>query len=255
MKITPTSHIKKEIWILNFNNETRKCLSLYKNSELIVSANTKQEHFRIQIVSHKSDGFKRDIFNCQELRDPAGHGLSQKQWVGLQCQYWERDTITCKTVRFQLLKRRINYLYKQKPCAVLSHSRQAIIWLVQWCVYQINNKALNCPVSNFQEKGKYNAFCLLVLFYTVEKNMVIITQLHYIGFHWLWTLDAPTLTSDSKNIISISTAMQILCSWCSVCINCFCFDLCKNVCFWKASSSLVRDVSLIAYANEIYLDH
>lgn len=168
----------------------------------------------------------------------------------------EKETqFQCKTVRFQLLKRRINYLYKRKPCAVLSHSKQAIIWFVQWCVYQINNKALNCPVSNFQEKGKYNAFCLLVLFYTVEKNMVIITQLHYIGFHWLWTLDAPTLTSDSKNIISISTAMQILCSWCSVCINCFCFDLCKNVCFWKASSSLVRDLSLIAYANEIYLDH
>ena len=170
MKITLTSHIKKEIWILNFNNETRKCLSLYKNSDLIVSANTKQEHFRIQIVSHKSDGFKREIFNWQELRDPAGHGRSQKQWVGLQCQYWERDTIPCKTVRFQLLKRRINYLHKQNPCAVLSHSRQAIIWFMQWCDYQISTKALNCPVSNFQEKGKYNAFCLLVLFYRVDKR-------------------------------------------------------------------------------------
>lgn len=83
----------------------------------------------------------------------------------------EKETqFQCKTVRFQLLKRKINYLYKRKPCAVLSHSKQAIIWFVQWCVYQINNKALNCPVSNFQEKGKYNAFCLLVLFYTVDKE-------------------------------------------------------------------------------------
>lgn len=77
-------------------------------------------------------------------------------------------------------------------CAVLSHSRQAIIWFVQWCVYQINNKAFNCPVSNFQEKGQIQCFLSFgFIFYTVEKNVVIITQLHYIGFHWLWTLDAP----------------------------------------------------------------
>lgn len=122
-------HIRRKFKSLTL---IRRRKNIYHRIKLMVCKckDYARKHFRIHIVSHNSDGFKGAIFDFQ---DPASHGVSQKQWVGLQSQYWERDTILCKSVRFQLLKRKINYLCKQEPCAVLSHIWQVIIWFMQLC--------------------------------------------------------------------------------------------------------------------------